>query len=109
MPHCTEEKKMKDKISEFAIKYLGFCGCFDDEIILDIINVIAKLNLDRGYVTEIAEDLELDAKYVELILYILDNRGYTEHGTAVRGSWLSEKGKKILDSIIDEVSKMRGK
>ncbi len=48
------------------------------------------------YYTEIAKELELDLKYVHLILEILGNRDFTEYGTSPRGSWLTSKGEELL-------------
>jgi hypothetical protein len=32
-----------------------------------------------------------------LILYVLDQRGLTEHGGSVNGSWLSDRGKQVRE------------
>lgn len=84
----------------FEGKILGFCGCSNEEIIDDVINVFKCFIRDRkgefnAYYTHIAKELNLDLKYVELILYLLDDKGLLEHGTAIRGSWLSDKGEEI--------------
>jgi len=34
-------------------------------------------------------------KYVELLLHVLDRAEVIEHGTAVRGSWLTGRGAQI--------------
>ena len=37
--------------------------------------------------------------YQKFMLYFLDNKGYTEHGGSVNGSWLTNDGKDILQFI----------
>lgn len=85
----------------FEGKELGFCGCANDEITDDVINIFKEFYQDKktyyAYYTKIAEKLKLDVKYVELILYLLDGKGWLEHGTSIRGSWLTEEGIAIGD------------
>jgi hypothetical protein len=35
----------------------------------------------------------------EVVLHVLDNLGYTVHGTSVHGSWLTEKGEAALAAL----------
>ena len=88
------------KVETFIVDYLGFCGCYDEEVIDDIINVF-KIFYKEGshYYTDIAEELELPLKYVHLILNILDSKGWLEHGTSVRGSWITKEGLLVLDGL----------
>lgn len=75
---------------------LGFCGCTDDEVTTDFQKVFdclleAKKNDGSIYYDAIAEKTKLTSPHVQLILLLLDKIGLTEHGTAIRGSWLAYK------------------
>ena len=84
----------------FESKELNLCGCGSDNIKDDIINIIKEFLKDteynHSYITDICKELELDEKYVEMILFYLDDKGLLEHGGSIRGSWLSDKGKKLV-------------
>ena len=55
------------------------------------------------YHDAICEELKLEEKYVEIILFYLDDKGLLEHGGSIRGSWLSDKGKKLVLGKYKEV------
>jgi len=54
----------------------------------DFPNVSGKLN-------EVISKCEEEVLKL-LILYFLDDKNLTEHGCSVNGSWISDKGKKML-------------
>lgn len=86
-------------------KELNFCGCISKEIEDDFLNILNLFleNENSIYYTKIAEELNLDKKYIELVLQYLDDKGFLEHGSALRGSWLSEEGKEKLTKKYSEV------
>ena len=74
-----------------------FCGCFDQNVLADMWTVFQLLNTHNAiYITEIVEKTKLDYKYVHLILNVFDAADLTEHGCAVRGSWLDSTSKTEL-------------
>lgn len=88
----------------FMSKELSFCGCISGEIEDDFINVLREfLNNEHIYYTQIAKNLNLDEKYIELILQYLDDKGFLDHGGSLRGSWLSDEGVVKLTTKYKEV------
>lgn len=88
----------------FRSDVLEFCGCMDETIIDDIVDTLKcfKKEPNDCYYTDISSKLHLTTKYIELILCILDEKGLIEHGTAVRASWLTDYGKRILNELREE-------
>ncbi len=77
---------------------MGFCGCYDDELMEDVIAVLMAFDADKPphYSTL---PISGPDKYRELILHAMDNAGLIEHGTSIRGSWLTDKGKEVLQTV----------
>lgn len=78
-----------------------------EELDKDIIKVLREIKHQDIYRLNIPFDLNMNRKYVELILHILADYGLTEYGTSPYGSWISTKGVKYLE-FIDEYSKNEG-
>lgn len=86
---------------------LGFCGCGDaSDNLLHIMTVLSLLeSRSEG---ERSEYMEWYAKlkayfgtetHAQFFYYWLDERGFTEHGGSVFGSWLTPKGKDLLRAL----------
>ena len=81
----------------FYYEILGFCACGSPQMILN--GVILPLleaycdgpyeNFDRNY----GKNTGLSEAMVEFFLHYLDERGLTNHGSSVWGSWLEESGR----------------
>lgn len=82
---------------------ITYCGELDK----DIIKVLREIKHQDIYNPNIPFDLNMNRKYVELILHILADYGLTEYGASPYGSWISTKGLKYLE-FIDEYSKDEG-
>lgn len=88
---------------DYLLEALGFC-CISRESLAEIVR-IAELIDNRNdpkfersnYYTDLATQTSLSPLHVELILEVLDRKELSEHGTSVRGSWLTEKGERFLD------------
>lgn len=80
----TERDQLCEKFS--------WCRCISGEILEDTVSIINLLKSTDTviYCTDIAKKMNLDGKYVELILIELDRVNITEHGCAVRGSWIKQ-------------------
>ncbi len=85
----------------FLLELCGLCGCTDSELEIDILHVFQlyaetkpgeSLYYDKIFSTE-------PRKYVELILHILTKANLLEHGTSVRGSWITKKGKEVAKQL----------
>lgn len=88
-----------ENFRQYVLCLLGFCGCSADEPINDCIKAIKEYSKHDG--TCWYEDLGIkgEKKYLELLLAVLDNAGLIEHGFTIRGSWLTDKGKKIAEGL----------
>jgi len=95
---------MTDKTEELISRIFDIapiCGCGQPEEALErllvILDAMASFS-DEGRVKRrifYTEDNENNIDLL-LILYFLDDMGYTEHGSSVYGAWLSDKGKELL-------------
>ena len=96
---------------EFFSSYiLEFCGCgnpeFTYEIIRRYLNIRNDFHTDKIKYEDIKrkykEELQLDPNdntqygILQFIMYTLDCRNITEHGSSVGGCWLTDLGKKYL-------------
>lgn len=71
---------------------------YNEEIVNDIFNILCQLDTASStYYTNIAQNLRLDEKYVHIILEIMANEDLLEYGVSPRGSWLSGRGKELLE------------
>jgi len=86
-----------------AIYYdlLGFCGCGDPESTHDfVIECLKRTNFDENKIQLIKlRDLILERPddAAMMIAYFLSDKGMTEHGGGVGGSWLTSLGEKVID------------
>lgn len=82
----------QSKKNYLQTEVLGFCGCGDpDDIMLYVKEFLEKLERQDWGKYE-------DRPYMFLI-YWADHNGFTEHGTTARCSWLTDKGKELLNDI----------
>lgn len=87
---------------------LGFCGCGDPGIaaerLRDILTKIARKDIEPvPYGSEVGVDEQSDPGLYWLLWYWIDEKEWIEHGTNVRGSWITPKGERairILDAMI---------
>jgi hypothetical protein len=82
----------QSKTDYIQIEILHFCGCGDpDEVMMYVAEFLIKISKeDFG-------DYE-DMSYM-FLSYWADNEGFIDHGTTVRCSWLTDKGKELLNDI----------
>lgn len=83
---------------------LDLCGCGDPignhEFIISCLKARKELYsgthiLDHKKIEELVK--ENSGLVAELILHFLDQKGLTEHGTSVYGSWLTDAGKQFIE------------
>jgi hypothetical protein len=91
-----ETKALYPTENQLMISNLGICGCVPD----DLYKVFHKYL--KGFSENIYYD-KIEPNDTELVRYLvlihLDKIELIEHGTAIRGSWLTEKGKKTLEAL----------
>lgn len=77
---------------------MGFCGCgIPEENVLYILECLEAINRNAAY-DEMPAICGSNKAYY-FMLYWLSKEGLTEHGGGVGGSWLSEKGKNLMDAL----------
>lgn len=113
---CDEEELISAIKSEFQY-LLGICGCGNPEIVFEniynLLFLIKNKSMWNDDLTrkESKEYEEYQKKYDEFlhiegnketdwksltILYMLDDKGFTEHGTSVYGCWITDLGEWYL-------------
>lgn len=116
----NREKVICDIKEEFR-NLLGICGCGNPELVLEgIYNLLIPIR-DRSESTNNGlseeETNKADEKYEELIgigndrkvnwlylaiLYLLDDKGFTDHGTGIYGCWITKLGEYYLKIFSDQ-------
>lgn len=88
------------EIHDWLFCDLGFCGCGDPEAALEFLR--DTLNLLNKEFDERWDGMQKrfpDGPMSWTYLYMLDDKGLTEHGSNIRGCWLTDKGKDILSAL----------
>lgn len=76
---------------------LGICGCGSPEEAYEAIHKIL-LSLQAKKWDEWIN--VIDGNIFALItVYMLDSKGYLEHGTSIRHPWLTSKGEKLIEAL----------
>jgi len=106
----NREKVISDIKDEFS-NLLGICGCGNPELVFKGIYDLLILIRDKSRSTK------ADEKYEELIgigndrkvnwlylaiLYLLDDKGFTDHGTGIYGCWINKLGEYYLKIFSDQ-------
>lgn len=88
-----------DSVREYVwISVLEFCGCYNDELFEKVFAVLmAMYEAKSGGTVRYYDGTILE----ELILHVLTSKELCEHGTGVRGSWLTDKGVELCKLIAD--------
>lgn len=81
------------------------CGCVDDTLTNDLWKILrayyeaahAPTGREVIYYDKLMERFGLSERYCYALLTILDNDGLIEHGTSIRGSWISERGEVMAE------------
>lgn len=84
---------------------IGLCGCGDPEGVVSMIGDYLKLKKSQTYIDHdaIAEFVDKwDAHLMLFMMYILDRKEFTEHGSSVYGAWITDKGERLLELIAKE-------
>jgi hypothetical protein len=110
------EDIVEDCLKEFHYEDLGLCGCGSPEETYEVIRKILNIqSSDKDWRTKQREFSEIcnadmnNENYnglIQFVLYVLDNKGFLEHGSSISGSWLTEKGKIYLDllNVLSEIN-----
>lgn len=90
--------------AEYVWELLGFCGCGDpDAALAYVADTLAKFALPEGSYDAIAAQFDgsgIPDGLSYFYLYRLDDLELIEHGSNIRGSWLTERGKNLLGVLL---------
>ncbi len=105
------EESLIDPLLDFYMhEELGLCGCGNPEFTYETIRrylnirnefVISKIDyqevIDR-YKNDLLLDYNNDIQYglLQFMMYILDDKDFTTHGSSIGGCWLTKKGQRLL-------------
>jgi hypothetical protein len=83
------------------IDEMKFCGCGNPEDAQDYLRRILAAHKAKSDDYKAVERVILaePEKAALIIYYLLDAMGLTEHGGSVYGSWLSDKGQRLLEEL----------
>lgn len=100
----TEGVSWSSPKNKFSISVMGFCGCTSDHLVDLAWNMFVALyqasKSEGSWFYDYKEKSEDYCSLQECILAILDKQEIIEHGSSIRGSWLTEKGKKMAEEYI---------
>lgn len=77
---------------------LNICGCGNPKMVYRLIHVVMKDILKSS--------VKVDdyVGYYDYMIYQLNEQGFLEHGSSIYGSWVTEKGEKLIEAL-DEMAK----
>jgi hypothetical protein len=112
------EDIIEDCLKEFHYEDLGLCGCGSPEETYEVIRKILNIqSSDKDWKIKQQQFSELcnadmdNANYsglIQFVLYVLDDKGFLEHGSSISSAWLTEKGKIYLD-LLNMWKEIKGK
>lgn len=88
----------------FYYEILGFCGCGSPNSICDLLLDFLECftgehnSIDRNLVSKLLSENSNHVQY-DFMLFFLDSKGFTEHGTSIYGSWLTQEGELYRDLL----------
>ena len=93
--------------TRYLSSVIGLCGCASDSIEELAVYLMkkmyeARIN-DTSFYYEYKDKTELEQDHQELMLHMLGHADLTEHGSAVRGSWLTDKGVEMCKILFEVI------
>ena len=105
LPDGENCKDLESAINSYYGLNFCSCGSRDEvfEMILKVLNYcherFAEHNSGFPYDWLEKNIFHGDSIISLFVLYVLESLGITEHGSSVRGSWLTEKGKALREDL----------
>ena len=75
----------------------GFCSCGNPDYEIERVEHVLEMLKNRT--DEVQSELCDESNGYQIYLYLLDEKGFTEHGTSIYGSWLTEKGDALYAAL----------
>lgn len=83
----------------------GFCTCGNPDY--EIERIIHVLEILKNRTDEAYAELCEESNGYQIYLYLLDERGFTEHGFSIYGSWLTPKGEALYVALKYELEMLK--
>ena len=95
-PICLALLKEPNELHECVDDVTGFCGCGNHRDALRFLRDTLKYVKNNDF-----DNYEVNYDGVHsglsiFLLYYINDKGFTDHGFNIKNCWLSEKGKKTL-------------
>ena len=105
-----EESLIEPLMDYYMFEELGLCGCGVPEGTYEAIRLylqirknwyedkIEYVEVNRRYLTDLHIDDadELQSGILQFMMYVLDDIGFTDHGSSIGGCWLTDDGERLL-------------
>ena len=105
-----EELLIEPLMDYFMYEKLGLCGCGSPEDSYEAIRRYLHVRKDAHddtlpyneihdrYMSDLHINCSDELQYgiLQFLMYILDSRGFTEHGGSIGGCWLTESGEMLM-------------
>ena len=100
----------------YMYEELGLCGCGNPEFTYEVIRRYLNIRYDNfkisdmdyqdvidRYKTDLGINRQNDMQYglLQFMMYVLDDKGFTEHGSSIGGCYLTDKGGRLL-TVLNE-------
>lgn len=111
-----EEFLIEPLMDFYMYEELHLCGCGNPEDTYETIRRYLNIRDDNfkisdmdyqdvidRYKTDLGIDKQNDMQYglLQFMMYVLDDKGFTEHGSSIGGCYLTDKGERLL-TVLNE-------
>lgn len=108
------ESLIQPLMDYYMYEKLNLCGCGSPDDTYEVIRRYLHIRKDwyskdisyeeviERYKTDLFIDTDNDIHYgiLQFLMYVLDENGFTEHGSSVGGCWLTKNGERLL-AVLD--------
>lgn len=109
-----EEYLINPLMDYYMYEELNLCGCGSPEFTYSAIREYLHIREDwyknrikyDGVLQRYKKNLHIDdndslqSGLLQFMMYILDHKGFTEHGGSIGGCWITDKGRRLL-TVLD--------
>jgi hypothetical protein len=105
----------EDLLIDIGIDRLGFCGCGNPVRALEVVCLVLRIlkifhegeNINNCWKALDELPRQHPVAFMNILLYMLDDKGFTEHGGGVYGSWLQPSGEDLLNELTEAIEGLK--